>query len=158
MQSLKYTHYSLFPIFDSFWPAFVHGKPKKSTDWDNLEDETPPFFDRWTLQPQREEVEGWNFPWKFTSGLLLVSPLWFLVANKQLYIRVCPSVRRSVGPSVRGPWSRVFFSNRGIQEKKWSNFHQCPCPTFATIGRPVRLVYKHTLFGAWAWEIDKDSY
>ena len=59
----------------------------------------------------------------------------FLVANKQLYIRVCPSIRPWVRPSIAR-----FFSNRGIQAKKWSNFHQCPCPTFATIGRPVRLV------------------
>ena len=50
----------------------------------------------------------------------------FLVTHTWLYMRVCPSVRRSV---VR--WSRVFF-NRGIQAKKWSNFHQCPCPTCVT--------------------------
>ena len=34
-------------------------------------------------------------------------------------------VRWSVGLSC------IFF-NRGIQAKKRSNFHQCPCPTFAT--------------------------
>jgi len=50
----------------------------------------------------------------------------FLVANKRFYIRVCPSVGSSVRPSV----SRFF--NHGIHDQKWSNFHQCSCPTFAT--------------------------
>ena len=78
-----------------------------------------------------------NFGLSF--GFIHVLTFWhmFLVANKRLYIRVCPSVgpsvRRSVSPSV-GPSvvpSRVFFNHR-IQAKQRSNFHQCPCPTFAT--------------------------
>ena len=47
----------------------------------------------------------------------------FLVANKRLYKRLCPSVR---------PWVRRSVTRFGIQAKKWSNFHQCPCLTFAT--------------------------
>ena len=46
----------------------------------------------------------------------------FLVANKRLYIRACPTIGRSVSPSV----TRFFYF--GIQSKKWSNFHQCPSP------------------------------
>ena len=52
--------------------------------------------------------------------------LHFLDVSTYPNIRVYPSVCRSVRPSV----SRFFY--RGIQAKKRSNFHQCPCPTFAT--------------------------
>ena len=49
-----------------------------------------------------------------------------LVTHTWLYMRVCPSVR----PSVR-PWVSRFY-NRGIQVRKWFNFHQWPCPTCMT--------------------------
>ena len=54
----------------------------------------------------------------------------FSHAHVTLYegLSVRPSVGRSVGPSFRN----AFFFNRGIQAKKWSNFHQCPCPTCVT--------------------------
>ena len=55
----------------------------------------------------------------------------FLVTYTWLYKRVCPSVGPSVGPSVR--WSISRFFNRGVQAKRLSNIHQCPCPTYVTI-------------------------
>ena len=48
----------------------------------------------------------------------------FLVADTQLYKRLCPSIRPSVRPLVR-PWTRV---------KEWENAHFRPCP-------PVRNWY-----------------
>ena len=44
----------------------------------------------------------------------------FLVADTQLYKRLCPSVCRSVRPLVHN--DRV---------KKWENGHFCPCPLMA---------------------------
>ena len=42
-----------------------------------------------------------------------------------------------MGPSVVRP---ALFWNHGIEAKNWSNFHQWPCPTFATIGRVSALL------------------
>ena len=50
------------------------------------------------------------------------NPQVFLVANQRLYNSLCLSVRR--------PPTAVTTS--GIQAKKRSDFHQCPCPTYVT--------------------------
>ena len=44
----------------------------------------------------------------------------------------------------------------GIQAKKWSNFHQCPCPTFATdiVGYPALLTIRIVPFQS-AGQLDK---
>ena len=46
----------------------------------------------------------------------------FLVADTQLYKRLCPSVGRSVG------WSVGWLVRRDDRVKKWENAHFHPCP------------------------------
>ena len=84
----------------------------------------------------------------------------FLVANKQLYIRVFQSVGPSVGPLVDPSVRPLFFFNCRIQAKKWSNYHQCPCPTFPTdpfvytnLFYYLQQIGKHTLNLLWLYDL-----
>ena len=70
--------------------------------------------------------------------VIYLTPWHFLVAYTRLSKSLCRTVRRSVGPQ-----RFTFFTER------WSNFHHCPCPTYATDAVVYTALFKKRVTDGW---------